>query len=132
MKETRIATGGARIEVQTENKAWRVIKTICKYLYMFRGVFISIPTAIVAIMLALRNSERLPESVAVEIFRFWKVDETAAATISRTSAVMIPLAITGVCILMTILSKRTVFPWLIGVFTLVLPILIWVTNLYPL
>jgi len=33
--------------------------------------------------------------------------------------------------LMMWLSRRTIYPWIISIFTLVLPILIWITNVFP-
>ena len=43
----------------------------------------------------------------------------------------IPLVITGVCLVMMFLSRRTIYPWLISIFSLVLPWLIWITNVFP-
>ena len=51
--------------------------------------------------------------------------------ISRSLAVVAPLAVTGVCLLMMWLSRRTIYPWIISIFSLVLPLLIWVTNVFP-
>jgi hypothetical protein len=51
--------------------------------------------------------------------------------ISRSLAVMAPLLVTGGCLIMMFLSRRTVYPWIISIFTLVLPILIWFTNVFP-
>ena len=128
MKEPKETTAGVTKEQRnSEGKAWRVIKGICKYIYMFRGVFISIPVVVVAIMVALKNAARLPETVGLEILSTGDY----ATTVTRTTAVLLPLVLTGVCVLLTILSKRTLFPWLVSVFTLVLPFLIWFTNIYP-
>ena len=44
---------------------------------------------------------------------------------------MAPLVVTGVCLVMMWLSRRTIYPWIISIFSLVLPILIWITNVFP-
>ena len=46
-------------------------------------------------------------------------------------AACIPVAITAVCLLMMFLSKKTLYPWLISVFSLVLPLVIWFSNVFP-
>jgi len=46
-------------------------------------------------------------------------------------AVMGPLALTALCLVMVFCSKRVVYPWLISIFSLVIPIVIWITNVFP-
>ena len=52
-------------------------------------------------------------------------------TVSRSIAVMGPLAVTGVCLLLMFCSRRVVYPWLISIFTLILPFVIYITNIFP-
>lgn len=127
MKETKTAKKISKTETTSESKFLRTVKTIWKYAFMFRGVFISIPVAAAAIILALKNADHLPEMVGIELLSTGEF----GMTVTRTTAVLVPLAVTGGCILMTLLSKRTLFPWLVSVFSLVLPLLIWLTNIYP-
>ena len=127
MKETQKSEKNPKPETKSKGKFRRVMKSIWKYLYMFRGVIISIPVAVVAIMQALKNADHLPEEVGIELLSTGEF----GMTVGRTTAVLVPLAVTGVCILMTCISKRTLFPWLISVFSIVLPLLIWFTNVYP-
>ena len=54
-----------------------------------------------------------------------------AQMISRDLAVLGPLAVTGGCLLLMFCSRRTFYPWIISIFTLVLPILLYLTNVYP-
>ena len=51
--------------------------------------------------------------------------------VARDVAVMGPLAVTAACLLLMFCSRRTLYPWLICVFSLVLPILILITNVFP-
>ena len=53
----------AKTKSKNDSKAWSVIKTICKYIYKFRGVIISIPVVVIAIILGFKNAGRLPDSV---------------------------------------------------------------------
>lgn len=127
MKEAKATAGPAKAERKSDSKAWPVMKKICKSIYMLRGVIVSIPVVVVAIIIALKNAARLPETVGIEIL----ATGDYGTTVTRTTAVLIPLAITGLCVLLTIISKRTLFPWLVSAFSLVLPFLIWFTNIYP-
>ena len=52
-------------------------------------------------------------------------------TVARSMAVMGPLALTGVCLLMMFFSRKALYPWAISVFTLALPVLLLISNLYP-
>jgi hypothetical protein len=51
--------------------------------------------------------------------------------ISRTMAVNGPLMLTFGCLLMMFFSRKALYSWAISIFTLVLPILLLVSNLYP-
>ena len=42
-----------------------------------------------------------------------------------------PLGLTLGCLALMFLSKRATFPWIISVFTLALPLLLLLSNLYP-
>lgn len=105
----------------------RVLKVTGSYLFRLRAVLMSVPVAVAAIMLAMRNMERLPESVGLLL----QTSGEFTILVPKTMAVFGPLGVTALCILLTVCSKKTVFPWLISVFTLILPVLIWFTNVYP-
>ena len=108
-------------------QAGPVLKRIWNIVWMCRGVFISLPVLWIAIVQAFRNASRLPETVGLNI----QATGEFALSVSRSTAVVVPLLITIGCILMTCLTKRNLFPWLISVFSLVLPVLIWFINIYP-
>ena len=38
---------------------------------------------------------------------------------------------TALCLLMMFLSRKTIYPWIISIFSLVLPFLLIVTNIFP-
>ena len=105
----------------------RVIKGICKWIFNLRGFFMAIPVALAALYLAARNMARLPEEVGINLL----ANGEYQYLISRELAVMAPLLVTALCLVMMWLSRRTIYPWIISIFTLVLPILIWLTNVFP-
>jgi len=45
--------------------------------------------------------------------------------------VMGPLALTGACLFLMFCSRKATYAWSISIFTLALPILLLVSNLYP-
>lgn len=104
----------------------RAIKNTVKWIWRLRGLLMSLPVAFVAIKLAMFNMERLPELVGLDI----QASGEFAHTVSREMAVYGPLGITAFCILLAISSKKPLFPWVISVFSLVLPPLLWFLNYY--
>lgn len=104
-----------------------VIKVVFKWLYRLRSVLLAIPVAAAAISLAQKNTERLPEMVGINLLATGEY----AQMIPRDVAVMGPLAVTAVCLLLMFVSRRVLYPWVISLFTLILPLLIWVTNVFP-
>ena len=108
-------------------KTLNVLKSIAKWIYRLRGFFMAIPVVLAALYLATQNMARLPDEVGINLLANGQYEYL----ISRGLAVMGPLVITGVCLVMMFLSRRTVFPWLISIFSLVLPLLIYITNVFP-
>ena len=115
-------------------KTWNVLKkighvlgVIGKWIFRLRGFFMAIPVALTALYLAAQNMSRLPEEVGINL----QANGEYAFLISRGLAVMAPLVVTGVCLVMMWMSRRTIYPWIISIFSLVLPILIWITNVFP-
>lgn len=108
-------------------KIWSVVRILCLVLYRLRSVFLAIPVVFVALRLAAYNSDHLPLLVGLDL----QSTGEFARTISRQTAVTFPLFLTGGCLVLTFLSKKTLYPWLISVFSLVIPVLLLITNMYP-
>ena len=98
----------------------RVFKEIGKWIYRLRGPLMAIPVALAALRLAAWNMARLPEEVGINLLENGQYQYL----VSRGMAVMAPLALTGGCLLLMFLSRRTIYPWIISIFSLVLPLLI--------
>ena len=104
----------------------KVIGLICTWIYRLRKLFMAIPVVYLAIRIAIRNMESLPEHVGLNL----QSSGEFAMTVTRNYAVFGPLCVTAFCLLLMFCSRKTLFPWIISLFSLVLPLLIYVTNLY--
>ena len=93
----------------------------------FRKIFISIPVVYGALKLAVYNRDHLGSEVGILL----QENGSYAYTVARDAAIMGPLAVTAVCLLLMFCSRRTLYPWLIAMFSLVLPVLILITNIFP-
>lgn len=102
-------------------------RTFWQWIYRLRSVILSIPVAVGAIILAVYNYGNLPETVGINI----QANGEYAQTVSRSVAVLGPLGVTALCLLMIFCSRKVLYPWLISLFSLVLPLLIYITNIFP-
>ena len=105
----------------------RVINIIGLVLFRLRKIMLTIPVVFYALKLAAYNGEHLPEQVGLNL----QATGEFAMTISRGMAVMGPLALTLACLFLMFCSRKALYPWAISVFTLALPLLLLISNLYP-
>lgn len=108
-------------------KVKKVIGVIVMVLYRLRKVFLAIPVVYYALKLADYNSANLPEMVGVNL----QANGVFADFISRSTAVNVPLMVTAACLVLMFFSRKALWPWAVSMFTLALPVLILVSNLYP-
>ena len=98
-----------------------------KVIFRLRAALMAAPVVYAAVRLAMYARENLPEQVGINL----QESGEYAMLVSRNTAIMGSLAVTAVCLLMMFVSRRTIYPWLISIFSLVLPILLIVTNIFP-
>ena len=98
-----------------------------KDIHRFHKILLAVPVAIAAVWLAISTAAKLPEHVGINMLETGEF----AYMVTREVAVLGPLAVTALCLLLMFCSRRTVYPWLISIFSLVLPLLLLVTNIYP-
>lgn len=108
-------------------KIEEVIGVIFRCIFKLRKIFMAIPVVYLAVGIARTNMERLPEAVGLNL----QSTGEFAWMVTREYAVYGPLGITAFCLLLMFFSRKTVFPWVISIFTLVLPYLIYFINIYP-
>ena len=109
-----------------------MFRIICTWVYKLRSIFLAIPVAFAAVLLALDNLIKLPDTVALcmpviggEGFTFQIVE------LGKMIAVFAPLLITAACLLLMFCSRRVAYPWLISVFSLILPVFIYFASVFP-
>lgn len=112
-------------------RVWKKTKSALylagSWAYKLRTVLLAAPVALAAVILALRNAIKLPREVGINLL----ASGDYALIVHRSLAVLGPLAITVVCLLLMFCSRRVAYPWLISLFSLILPILILITNVFP-
>ena len=116
-----------------------IFRALWKTVFGLRGIILSAPVAAAAIWVAAWGQKKLPEVVEITHVAIDLEAENAlmgmfvlnTELITRDVALFVPLALTAFCLLMTILSKKTLYPWLISIFTLCLPVVMWFLNTYP-
>ena len=117
--------------VNAPETGYEKVKKITGYvvmlLYRLRKVFLAIPVVYLALKLAIYNLNHLPEQVGVNL----QSSGAFANTISRQVAVMTPLGVTAACLVLMFASRKALYPWAVSLFTLLLPILLLISNLYP-
>ena len=109
-------------------KVSRVIDEICKWVYRLRKVIMAAPVVYYALKLAGENAKRLPKIVGLNL----QSTGEFALTVPRAVAVQGPLLVTAAALVLMFLSKKAAFPWIVSVITLLLPYLIYFTNMYVL
>ena len=103
-----------------------------KWTYKLRAFVLAIPVVAIAVILAVSNMATLPAAVAIglpNIVNGMLVFQEVM--ISKILAVFIPLLVTAFCLLMMFLSKRISFPFLVSLFSLVLPIFFSIAAKLP-
>ena len=114
-------------ERSVASRIWEVVSVLGRCIYRLRKVFMAIPVVYYALKLAAYNTQNLPEMVGIHL----QSNGEYAQLIAKNIAVMGPLAATGACLVLMFISRKSLYPWIISIFTLVLPLLILFTNNYP-
>lgn len=113
------------------NEIWKTVSNkvsfVFRYILKFKKLFLCVPVAAFAIILAIRNLFSLPALVGLAL----AANGEFAFEMVREIAVLGPLVVTGLCLLLVFLSKRTLTPWLVSLFSLVLPLWILFINTFP-
>ena len=108
-------------------KIGKVFAKIGGYIFKFRSVLMAAPVVYAAVRLALYAQRNLPEQVGINLTETGEY----ALLLNRNTAILASLGVTAVCLLMMFLSRKTIYPWLISIFSLIVPVLLIVTNLFP-
>lgn len=112
---------------QVLDKIGCVIGNVGLWLYKLRQVFMAVPVVYAAWKLARMNMEKLPEVVGLNL----QSTGEFAMQVTREYAVYGPLGVTAFCLILMFFSRKSLFPWVVSIITLLLPLLIYVSNCYP-
>ena len=104
-----------------------IINLIGTIVFRLRKFVMAAPVVYYALKIASYNMEHLPEEVGINLLSTGQF----AMTVARSLAVTTPLALTHACLLLMFCTRKALDPWAISIFTLALPIVILVSNLYP-
>ena len=96
-------------------------------IYNMRSVIMAVPVMVIAIIQAIVNVAKLPSKVGLDMLASGEFQ----FLIGKGLAVMGPLILTCLCLLLMFCSKKLLYPWLISVFSLALPLVLWLTNVFP-
>lgn len=121
VKDSLNSTGSVYAKIK------RIIGIFVMVIYRLRGVILGIPVIWHALKLAAYNREHLPEMVGIDLMS----NGAFAMTISRELAVTGPLVVTIACLVLMLTSRKVLYPWAVSVFTLILPVVLLVSNIYP-
>ena len=125
-KTKQQASGFAQFKAVVAKINW-FINLIGVWLFRLRKFVMAAPVVYYALKLADYNREHLPEQVGLNL----QATGEFAQFISREMAVMGPLALTAGCLVLMLFSRKATYAWTISVFTLALPVLLLISNLYP-
>ena len=107
-------------------KTGDVVRLICKWAWRLRKFILAIPVVVLMVWLAQLNWGLLPEMVGINL----QNNGEYTRMITREMAVYGPMGVTAVCLLMMMLSRKTLYPWLICLFSMALPLVILLTNIF--
>ena len=123
-QESASTQAGIRAGVAKVNQ-W--INLVGLWLFRLRKFVLAAPVVYYALRLAAYNAKNLPPQVGLNL----QSSGEFALTISRQLAVMGPLGLTAGCLVLMFLSRKAMYPWAVSVFTLALPPLLLLSNIYP-
>ena len=103
-----------------------------KWTYKLRGLVLAIPIVVISIILAVSNMATLPAAVAIGFPNIVNgILVLHELMVSKILSVFIPLLVTAFCLMMMFLSKRISFPFLVSLFSLILPIFFSIAAKLP-
>lgn len=121
----------ARPLVEKAEKGYRKASAVWKkawpWIWQARKLLLAVPVVYLMLYFARLNWNVLPEQVGLNL----QTSGEYAKYITRELAVYGPMGVTGGCLAMMFLSRKTVYPWMICMFSMLLPMLILLTNIFP-
>ena len=98
-----------------------------RWSFELRKVVMAIPVVMLMITLANECRKRLPEMVGLTL----QINGEFDRYISRDKAILATSVITSICLVFMFCSRKTIYPWLISLLSLLLPVLLILINIFP-
>ena len=102
-------------------------RVIWRFATRMRKVILAIPVGWGAVYLAIYNQSHLPAVVGLSL----ENNGELTMQVARELAVLGPMALTALCLLLMFGSRRVLTPWLVSLFSLAIPLVILVANVFP-
>ena len=104
----------------------------CQWIYKLRTVIMAIPVVVASVVLAVYSAAKLPDKLQL-YFPSSANNEAMVKMVEmgKFTAILVPLLITAFCLLMMFCSRRTIYPWLVSVFSLLLPLFFVFISTFP-
>lgn len=96
-------------------------------LYHLRKIILTIPVAMIGMRVFLYAKEKLPADVGLLL----QENGTYKYMLDKNTALSCCLVVTGACLLLMYMSRKIVYPWIISLFSLVLPLFLVISNIFP-
>ena len=103
---------------------WENICALCRCAYRLRRILLSALVAVAAVIIAIFNLFSLPRMVGVGI----QLSGEYTFMLWRGFAVIGPLMLTAFCIYLIFKTREILYTWLISVFSLVVPVMLYLTK----
>ena len=107
-------------------KVGTVIGKVWKWVLRLRKIILAVPVVYLAISLALNSLSQLPDQVGITLLTSGEF----GLVVDRQVAIFGPLGVTAAALLLMVCSRKTFYPWVISLFTLILPVFILFLNSY--
>ena len=131
MSEKNSGRKGAETGKKKSGEGWRKVGRFLKRHWRvsleLRKVILGAPVVLAMLYLAEECRQRLPEMVGINFLASGEFERF----VERETAIQDTMAITIFCLACMVLSRKTIYPWLISIFSLLLPVLLIVTNMFP-
>lgn len=105
---------------------------VCEWIYKLRSVILAIPVVFGAVVLAIYNAANLPEKL--QLYFPSSADKEVIIKViemGKGTAIFVPLLVTAFCLLMMFCSRRVIYPWIISLFSLLLPLFFIFISRFP-
>ena len=110
----------------------RKLGPVLKKLFKYRGVALALPVVAGSALLTTLNMAKLPAKVTLNLpALFTTLKPKAILLMDKGTAVIVPVLVTAVCLLLMFCSRRQTYPWLVSLFSLVLPIVVLIAGMFP-